>query len=82
MRDGKEIQITVPMKDDAKPIAQKPQRVPYQLTEPLKQRLAEFEENDIIEAVPEHEAITWCLPFVVQPKQKTRKRFVRSTGCQ
>ena len=28
MRDGKEIQITVPMKDDATPIAQKPRRVP------------------------------------------------------
>lgn len=30
MRDGEEIQITVPMKDDANPIAQKPRRVPYQ----------------------------------------------------
>ncbi|CAB4034639.1 Hypothetical predicted protein [Paramuricea clavata] len=50
--------------------AQKPQRVTYQLTEPLKQRLAEFEENDIIESVPEHEAITWCSLLVVQPKPK------------
>ena len=38
MRDGKEIQITVPMKDDATPTAQKPRRVPFQLTGPLKQR--------------------------------------------
>ncbi|CAB4015552.1 Hypothetical predicted protein [Paramuricea clavata] len=73
MRNGEQIQITVPMKDDATPIAQKPRRVPYQLTEPLKQRLAEFEENDIIEPVPEHEAITWCLPLVVQPKPKNPK---------
>ena len=73
MRNGEEIQITVPMKDDATPIAQKPRRVPYQLTEPLKQRLAEFEENDIIEAVPEHEAITWCSPLVVQPRPKNPK---------
>ena len=36
MRDEKEIQITVPMKDDATPIAQKPRRVPYQLTGPVK----------------------------------------------
>jgi hypothetical protein len=48
MRNGEEIQITVPMKDDATPIAQKPRRVPHRLTEPLKQRLAEFEESDII----------------------------------
>ena len=61
------------MKDDATPIAQKPRRVPYKLTEPLKQRLVEFEENDIIEPVPEHEAITWCSPLVVQPKPKKTK---------
>ena len=73
MRNGEEIQITVPMKDDATPIAQKPRRVPYQLTEPLTQRLAEFEDNDIIEAVPEHEAITWCSPLVVEPKPKNPK---------
>ena len=74
MRNGEEIQITVPIKDDGTHIAQKkPRRVSYQLTEPLKQRLAEFEDNDIIEAVPEHEAITWCSPLVVQPKPKNPK---------
>ena len=76
MRDGKEIQITISMKDDATPIAQKPRRVPCQLTAPLKQRLAEFKKNYIIEPVLEHEAITWCSPLVMQPKQKTRKIFV------
>ena len=73
MHDGKEIRITIPMKDNAQPIAQKLRRVPYQLTEPLKKRLEEFEENDIIEPVPEHEAITWCSPLVVQPKPKNPK---------
>ena len=73
MRDGKEIQITVSMKDDATPIAQKPLQVPNQLTGPLKQRLAEFKENDIIEPVPEDEAITWCSPLVMQPKPKNPK---------
>jgi hypothetical protein len=37
------------------------------------QRLAEFEENDIIEPVPEHEANTWCSPLVVQSKPKNLK---------
>lgn len=32
MRDGKEIQIHIPMKDNAIPIAQKPRRVPYIFT--------------------------------------------------
>ena len=36
MRDGQEIQMSVPMKENATPIAQKPRRVPYLLTEPLK----------------------------------------------
>ncbi|KAK3745369.1 hypothetical protein QZH41_001398 [Actinostola sp. cb2023] len=73
MRDGQEIKISVPMKDNAIPIAQKPRRVPYLLTEPLKKRIEEFVENDIIEPVPEHEAITWCSPLVVQPKPKNPK---------
>ena len=47
--------------------------MPYQLVEPLKNRLQEFEDNDIIEPVPEHEAITWCSPLVVQPKPKNPK---------
>jgi len=73
MRDGKEIQIHIPMKDNAIPIAQKPRRVPYLLTDPLKKRLDEFIEIDIIEQVPQHEAITWCSPLVVQPKPKNPK---------
>jgi hypothetical protein len=54
MGDGKEIQIQIPMEVNATQIAQKPRRVPYQLTEPLKKRLEEFQENDIIEPVPVH----------------------------
>lgn len=70
MRDGEEIKIEVPMKENATPIAQKPRRVPYLLTDLLKKQLEEFVENDIIEPVPQHEAITWCSPLVVQPKPK------------
>ena len=54
MRDRKEIQIQIPMEVNATQIAQKPRRVPYQLTEPLKKRLEEFQENDIIEPAPVH----------------------------
>ena len=47
MEDGKEIKMKVPMKENATPVAQKPLRVPYLLTDPLKQQLEEFVENDI-----------------------------------
>ena len=36
MRDGQEIQISMPMNDYATPITQKSIRVPYLLTEPLQ----------------------------------------------
>ena len=70
MCNGEEIQITIPIKHKVTPIAQKPRRAPYQLTEPLKKRPEEFKENDIIEPVPKDEAITWC-SLVVQPKPST-----------
>ena len=44
MRDGQEIQISMPMKDNATPIAQKPRRVPYLLTAPLQKWVEEFEQ--------------------------------------
>ena len=72
-RDGQEIQIHLPMQEDAIPIAQKPRRVPYHLIELLQDRIEEFIKNDIMEKVPDHEAITWCSPIVVQPKPKNPK---------
>ena len=69
-RDGQDIQIHLPLKEDAKPIAQKPRRVPYHLMEPLRHRMDEFVKKDIMEKVPEHDSITWCSPLVVQPKPK------------
>ena len=64
-RDGQEIQIHLPMKEDAIPIVQKPRRVPYHLIKPLQDRIEEFIKNDIMEKVPDHEAITLCSPIVV-----------------
>ena len=58
------------MKDNATLIPQKPRRVMYLLVEPLQKRLEECEQNNIIEKVPAHEAITLCSPLVVKPKLK------------
>ena len=72
-RDGQDIEIHLPMNENAMPIAQKPRRAPYHLLESLEERINEFLESDIIEKVPEHEAIEWCPPLVVQPKAKNPK---------
>ena len=72
-RDGQDIEINLPMNENATPIAQKPRRVPYHLLEPLEERINEFVERDIKEKVPEHEAIEWRSPLVVQPKVKNPK---------
>ena len=69
-REGKVIEIHLPLKDDADPITQKPRRVPYHLLEPLQQCMEEFVEKEIMEKVPDHEPITWCSPLVVQPKPR------------
>ena len=69
-RDGQEIQIHLPMKEDAITITQKPRRVPYHLIEPFQRRIKEFIVNDIMDKVPDHEAITWCSSILVQPKPK------------
>ena len=69
-RDEKEIHLHLPMKEDAIPVAQKLRRVAYHLMEPLRNRLDEFIEHDIMEKVPNQEAITWRSPIVVQPKPK------------
>ena len=53
-------------------LAQKPRRVPYHLIEPLQNRIEEFVKSDIMEKVPDHEAIIWCSP-IVEPKLKNPK---------
>ena len=51
-RDSQDIEIHLPLKANAIPITQKPRRVPYHLMDPLKKRIKEFVENDIMEEVP------------------------------
>ena len=56
-RNGQEIEIHLPMKEDTIPNAQKPRRVPFNLIEPLQDSIEEFIAKDIMEKVPDHEAI-------------------------
>ena len=53
------------MESKAKPVAQKPRPVPYNLKETLKDWLEQRVKEEIFEKVPDGEAITWCSPLVV-----------------
>ena len=72
-RDGRNVEIHLPLKENTEPVAQKPRRVPYHMMEPLKQRINQFVQEGIMEEVPEQESIGWCSPLVVQPKPKNPK---------
>ena len=69
-QNGEEIQLHLPMNENAEPVAQKPRRIAYHLMEPLQKRLQEFVEKDIMEKVPDQEPVIWCSAIVVQPKPK------------
>lgn len=66
--DGEVVELNLPIKEDVKPVAQKPRRFPYHRMEPVKKRINEFVEVENMEKVPECEPISWCSPIVVQPK--------------
>ena len=72
MEDGKEIKMKVLMKENATPVAQKPLRVPYLLTDPLKKQLEEFVENDIIKTSPS----TWSNYMVFPQESKCHPRLL------
>jgi len=69
---GHEAHIRV--KPDAKPVCQKPGRVPYALREPVEAELQKLEENRVIKKV---ERSKWARPIVVVPKTD---RSVRICG--
>ena len=52
------------------PVTQKPHPVTYHLQKPLKVWLDQDVRDEIVEIVPEREAITWCSPLVVQPLEE------------
>ena len=72
-RDGRNVEIHLPLKENTEPVAQKPRQVPYHMMKPLKQRINQFIQEGIMEEVPEQESIGWCSPLVVQPKPKNPK---------
>ena len=69
-RTDEDIQLHLPMKEGAEPVAHKPRSVAYHLMDPLKKRLQEFVQQGIMGKVPDQEPITWCSPIVMQPKPK------------
>ena len=67
----KEIYTNFHMRPGVAPEAQKQDRYhPYFPREPLKKWLDDCVAQDIIEKVPDGEAITWCSPLVVHPKPR------------
>ena len=74
---GKPLEGSFHMVEDAKPIAQKPRKVPYHLLDPLKEKLEELENDERIEKVPSDTPIKWCSPIVtlVKPKNPNEIRM-------
>jgi len=68
------ISITLPMRPDAVPIAQKPRPVPYYLQKPLQALLENGVKNDLFEKCDADHPITWCSPLVVQPKPRFKEK--------
>ena len=62
---GKKIQVQLVKEADAKPAAQKPRPVSYNL-----QIRNKGVKEEIFENVPDGEVVTWCSPLVAQPKPK------------
>jgi len=53
-------------KQEAVSVAQRLTPVAYYLQEPFKKWLGQCVEEEILEEVPEGEAVMWCSPLVVQ----------------
>ena len=70
IKNGKEFYAKFSMRPEAVPVAQRPRPLSYYLQEPLKKWLDQCVEEEIFEEVPEGEAVTWCIPLVIQPKPK------------
>ena len=64
------IEVTLPMKQETIPVAQKARPVPYYLQEPLKELIDMGVKEDLFEKCEMDHPITWCSPLVVQPKPR------------
>ena len=70
---GKKIEVKLEMETETKFVAEKPRQLPYHLHKPLKDWLDHGVKEEIFEKVPDGDAITWCPPLVVEPKQNSQR---------
>ena len=61
-------EVHLHLKDNAKPIVQKPRKIPFHLRKQTENKLKELEENDIIEFVPPGTPTPFVSNLVVAPK--------------
>ena len=61
-------EVHLHLKDNAKPIVQKPRKIPFHLRKQTENKLKELEESDIIEFVPSGTPTPFVSNLVVAPK--------------
>jgi hypothetical protein len=61
-------EVHLHLKDNAKPIVQKPRKIPFHLCKQTENKLKELEESDIIEFVPSGTPTPFVSNLVVAPK--------------
>ena len=64
----KKYQVHLELKEDARPIIQKPRQIPIHYQDQIKRRLEEFIREDIMEWCPADQAMTFVSPIHVCPK--------------
>ena len=64
----KDHEVHLHLKNDAKPVVQKPRKTPFHLRKQTEKKLKELENNDIIEFVPAGTPTPYVSNLVVAPK--------------
>ena len=64
----KKYQVHLELKEDARPIIQKPRQIPIHYQDQTKRRLEEFIREDIMEWCPADQAMTFVSPIHICPK--------------
>ena len=70
----KDIQITLCIDKEVKPLAQQTRRIPFHIREKVEMQMQKLETQDIIEKVPDNEHMDWVSPKVVVPKSDDKIR--------